>query len=478
MNSSDNTTTLPTVPAGQQGPSDAIGGLVGLWTGNAIVVSLCTFVLGAALMAVTVTWFRRRGEPASGARLFYLVALMCTAISANTSWRFFRDILHIENVVERTAMFAVIEAALIACAYAMRANVNQGQPPGAARTVAWALAGLAGYMALIESGPFEGLARVALGPVLGIVTLHLALGIELRQQHHELTGTWARVLSELRERALSWLGVADEQRDALERSRDRHARRAARLALAPPSRRRNRRLQKALRKSNVAHDAAEKERLLAELAVLRHAADLADLNQPSPWLPAPAGVGGPAPVNNGHSAIERPPALANGNGSEPIVAADTGGLGERTPDTPADTETTVVLAAVSSDVVAADTATTSDSKAMSELSASLAPQPETPRGEHSASMNGHRPASPPERFRNDSDDPDETVNGHSDQPILVRDQRIRDLANLLADGQQLTGTEVAAQYGVNPRTGQRWINKAKEVLSAQQSRQLEAVGEQ
>jgi hypothetical protein len=251
-----------------------------------VPITITALVVGGAVVtAAALIWARRRdgAQDESGARLFYLVCLMCTAISANTSWRFFGGVLHIVNVTERVAMFTVLETALIACAYAMRTDVRQRNQPGAARTVAWALAVLAGYMALMESGPFEGAARVTLGPVLGIISLHLALGIELRQRNGEATSTVARVLAELRERVLSVLGIGDEKRDALERIRDRNARRAARLALAPTSKRRDRRLQKALRKSNVAHDPGARDRLLAELAVLRHATTLADLSLPAPW---------------------------------------------------------------------------------------------------------------------------------------------------------------------------------------------------
>lgn len=276
--------TAPTsVTAGQNGP---LAGLLDLWQSNAVPITIAAVLAGGAVgTAAALMWARRRdgSQDESGARLFYLVCLMCTAISANTSWRFFGGVLHIVNVTERVAMFTVLETALIACAYAMRTDVRQRNQPGAARTVAWALAVLAGYMALMESGPFEGAARVTLGPVLGIISLHLALGIELRQRNAEATSTVARVLAELRERVLSVLGIGDEKRDALERIRDRNARRAARLALAATSKRRDRRLQKALRKSNVAHDPGARDRLLAELAMLRHATTLADLTLPAPW---------------------------------------------------------------------------------------------------------------------------------------------------------------------------------------------------
>ena len=63
---------------------------------------------------------------------------------------------------------------MIACGYGMRANVRAHGRPGAPRLVAWVLCAMAGYMAWQLSGVAEGVARVVLGPVLGLVMLHLA----------------------------------------------------------------------------------------------------------------------------------------------------------------------------------------------------------------------------------------------------------------------------------------------------------------
>jgi hypothetical protein len=223
------------------------------------------------------------GTSPDGARGFYFVAAMSMLVSIDTSWRFFGQVLHITNLWERAVMFAVLEAALIACGYGMRANVHRSGHPGAPRLFAWILCGLAGYMALVLSGVAEGLARVTLGPALGLVMLHLALGIEIRAGAHAKTTTWARIGRELRERVLSRLGLADDERDALARTRDRAARRAARLSLARVVPFRRTRLARAVARSGVAHDPAVRARMLAELAALRHADELVTLDQPSPW---------------------------------------------------------------------------------------------------------------------------------------------------------------------------------------------------
>jgi hypothetical protein len=228
-------------------------------------------------------------------------------------------------------MFCVVELALVACATGMRANVRRVNsatgrpgPAGAPRLVAWALCGLSAYAALLLSGPVEGAARVALGPILSLIMLHLALGIEIRQAGAR-TGAWTRVTSELRERALSRLGLADDDRDAVTRTRERATTRAARLALSPRALRRTARLARALRVAGVAHDPLLRERLLAELAVLRHADQLATLPQSSPWELAASDPMPSEPEDLAHEPMLDPPAsddtIASGELDGVILAA-------------------------------------------------------------------------------------------------------------------------------------------------------------
>ena len=219
----------------------------------------------------------------AGAKGFYAVALLSIGVSVDTSWRFFEQRLGITDVVERVVLFSVMEAALVACGWAMRAGVRQNGRPGPARLVAWALTAFAAFAAFSLSGPVAGAARVLLGPVLGLVMLHLALGIEIRAARRRAT-TWARVGRELRERLLSVLNLGDDGRDALARTRDKAALRAARLAVASRwTPRRKARLRKALHASHVAHDPVQRDRMLRELGVLQHAEELARTRQPSPW---------------------------------------------------------------------------------------------------------------------------------------------------------------------------------------------------
>ncbi|RMI31249.1 hypothetical protein EBN03_17910 [Nocardia stercoris] len=207
---------------------------------------------------------------------------MSLMVSLDTSWLFFRDHLHIDNVWIRTGMFTVLEVALIACGIGMAAGVRRHDRPGSAQLSAWALCGLSGYMAVVEAGPIDGAARVLLGPALGMVMFHHALGIEKRARR-ERTGMWARIGREIRERVLSRLGLSDDERDAARRTRDRAARRVAALSLGRRVWFRESRLARALSAANVAHDDTMRSVMLAELATRRHAGELAALDQPSPW---------------------------------------------------------------------------------------------------------------------------------------------------------------------------------------------------
>ncbi|HEX5403638.1 MAG TPA: hypothetical protein VFX16_15210 [Pseudonocardiaceae bacterium] len=258
-----------------------------LLTGCVVVAVLLLLLLARPVMRLV------RRLPAGTPWYYYLASAGGLAVSLNTSWRFFGARLGVTGA-ERVVMFSVVELALVACALGMRANVRRldlatgrAGGPGAPRTVAWVLCGLSAYAALLLSGPIDGVARVALGPLLSLVMLHLALGIEIRNRTATHTGVWARVAGEMRERVLSRLGLADDDRDALTRTRERAARRVALLALSRRTPLRTARLSRALRTSNVAHDDRIQRRMLAELAVLKHADELATLALPSPWTSIP-----------------------------------------------------------------------------------------------------------------------------------------------------------------------------------------------
>jgi len=223
-----------------------------------------------------------------GSGPWYAAALVAIGVSVDTSWRFFGHNLHITDLRERVILFAVLEVALLAAGWSMRAGVRRDGHPGSARLVAWALCAFSGYMAVELSGPAEGLARVALGPVLALVALHQALGIEIKTRIGQRSGTLARIGRELRERFLSRLGLADDTRDARQRSRERAAERAAWLATHPERVfARRARVARALRKADVATDAGMKTTMLAHAAVYANLGLLMEIQPDSPWTSAP-----------------------------------------------------------------------------------------------------------------------------------------------------------------------------------------------
>lgn len=214
----------------------------------------------------------------------YAVALATLPVSLNTSWRFFEHVMGITSRPELFGMAAVMELALVMCGIGMATSVKRFGDPGAFRLVVWGICLFSGWTAWHMSGTVgEALARMVLGPVLGAIMLHLALGL-IRRTHHHRTGTVARVARELRERLLSRLGLADDQRDAAQRTRDRAATRAVKLSMAgKDSARHLGKLQKALLAAGVADDPRMRDRLLARRQVAHGAREFAALEQGSPW---------------------------------------------------------------------------------------------------------------------------------------------------------------------------------------------------
>jgi hypothetical protein len=261
---------------------------------------------------------------------FYLAAVMGTLVSVDTSWRFFGDVLGITATRERALMFAVLEVTLIACGYSMRASVRRPDgTPGPARVVAWALCALSAGMAIVLSGPVVGVARVTLGPVLALVCLHLALGIEVRVRRGRHAGTWGRIVHELRERVLSRLGLADDARDALARTRDRALVRAARLTKARWAFFQETRRTRAVRISGATSDLLQRRRLVEQVASLQHIGDLSSIRWPNTWLLAGRELadelGIELAIEDGHGAATSPDTgAAIGPDTKAAISADTG----------------------------------------------------------------------------------------------------------------------------------------------------------
>lgn len=227
----------------------------------------------------------RRNDNPRGTGPMYLVSLAGIGTSADTSWRYAANIMHLPWP-ERFGVAFVLELALFACGYALAQHARRQpdtRPPVSVTGFLWSLVALSLYMAVSEFGPDQAIFRVV-AVAAGIYTLHLALGIEIRARRAgQRAGTLARVGREVRERMLSRLGLADDNRDAAARTRDRAVTRAARLAVAHRAPFRRSRLGRAVRSCGAVSDPATRARLVDQVAALRHLDDLAGVAWPSPW---------------------------------------------------------------------------------------------------------------------------------------------------------------------------------------------------
>ncbi|WP_037840189.1 hypothetical protein [Streptomyces sp. NRRL S-1813] len=223
-----------------------------------------------------------------------LAAMACTAYSADTSWGFAKNRLGMTDDTERLAMFAAAEIALIACGLLARATKNATATDDTAGTagvpgiLVWVITGVQIIPAFSESGFVGGTVRAVIGPIMAGLLWHQAMGLEIRiiRPGALSTGLPALLGRELRERMLSWLGLATRDRDAAQITRDRALARAVRLGsrkrLYPWGRNR---CAAALTRAGVATDPNQRHRLMLELAARRGAPDLNTIALPSLWEP-------------------------------------------------------------------------------------------------------------------------------------------------------------------------------------------------
>lgn len=229
-------------------------------------------------------------------------ALVCTAYSGDTSWRFAEEHLGMADSTERAVMFAAGELALLACAVMARANKaatatkTEAGTAGVPGVLVWVITGVQVIPCYATSGIVGGTVRAVIGPVLAGLLWHLAMGLEIRVVRPDAlsTGLPAMIGRELRERLLSRLGLATRNRTAEQITRDRATARAVRLAalleLQPKGRRaksRHRRLAAAVARSGAGTNGQQRHRLLRELAARRTSGQLATLDLASPWTGTP-----------------------------------------------------------------------------------------------------------------------------------------------------------------------------------------------
>lgn len=265
-------------------------------------------------------------------------AALCTAYSADISWRFAGSVLKMHSLVERGAMFAAAEVALFSVALMARHNIRAHESPGTPGTLVWLITGVQVIPAFVLYSVPPATLRAFFGPVCAALLWHLAMGIELR---HAKPGAHSQSLPallarEARERLLSRLGVARRGRDAEQITRDRWTAKAAALAakLAETNRggrgraRLVRRLSAAVGKAQAGASQEQRQLLLDLLAARRHATSLATVDLPSPWNASaratrqPATVEPvPAPVPEAASTPEyTPPPASRGELAPPLQA--------------------------------------------------------------------------------------------------------------------------------------------------------------
>lgn len=258
-------------------------------------------VVGLGVVTVLVMRMLRTWKSSAGVRMATLGAVMCTAVSTNTSWRYFGQHLGVTNTAERTLMFADAEVVLFGLALLTREKykATDGETGGPAGVLVWVISGIACVPAFVEGGVTGGFVRSFLGPIFAAVLWHLAMGIELihsrdGEEAEEPKGTVARLAKFVREAALATLGLAEPDRDAKEIRMDRAAARAVRLAdeygemdAKGRKKRRGRKvarqLRAAIRVAEIGSDPVRRERLMFELAATRNALKLATIDFPAPW---------------------------------------------------------------------------------------------------------------------------------------------------------------------------------------------------
>ncbi|MFJ2432948.1 hypothetical protein ACIOWM_07020 [Streptomyces anulatus] len=258
-------------------------------------------VLGATLWA-TIRTARAINWPPGPVLVAGAGALVCTAYSGDTSWRFAGERLGMVDSTERALMFGAGELALLACAVMARANKSAtatkttAGSAGVPGVLVWVITGVQIIPCYATSGLVGGTVRAVIGPVLAGLLWHLAMGLEIRVARPEAlsTGLPAIIGRELRERVLSRLGIATRDRTAEQITRDRATARAVHLAavleLSPKGRLagyRRRRLAAAVARSGAGTNGEQRHRLLQQLAARRTSGQLATVPLDSPWAGTP-----------------------------------------------------------------------------------------------------------------------------------------------------------------------------------------------
>lgn len=224
------------------------------------------------------------------ARAFYGAFAVGLGLSGDTSFRLFHYKFGLP-LAESLAFFAGLEILLLAAGLGMRHSMETTGRPGPTRYLTWGTCAMAAAGALTLSGWPVGPLRVLVGPVLAVVALHYALGVELRdrtrpgsqQVRRDAVTALGRMARELQERLISRFGLADDDRTALQRTRERAADRYGRLIASPATSRFHRwRMRSARRKANL-HDPQQVARVFAAVRHERSDDELREFDMPPMW---------------------------------------------------------------------------------------------------------------------------------------------------------------------------------------------------
>jgi hypothetical protein len=213
--------------------------VVGWWRapvgGGAVQVAIVAAAAGGLLgtvFAVVGTWVLRKAPESVvvpltiQSRFYYVGFLTAVMFSGDTSWRFFTQRLGL-SWGETLAVFLFIEIMLAGSGFHMRWAVTRpdGDRRGLvqARTLMWLLCAGSAVIAVGLGGPVTSVFARFLAPIVAVVALHYAIGVDLRQNEAKVAREgrrvapktpMAKVLGEWREQLLSRMGLADEDRTA------------------------------------------------------------------------------------------------------------------------------------------------------------------------------------------------------------------------------------------------------------------------
>jgi len=349
-------------------PTERLGDLV-----HSVPVPVLATASGAAVIAAAILAWRAtrslRGKKAADT-LTVVAAAMASSVAATGMWHFFTRTMHLPVWIQ-AVLFAFMEIAVLASALRARAAVAREGHAGADGLAVWVLTCASGFMSATEAtSPQEALVRLG-APLVAAWLWERSMVPERRARRaaegKDADGVFAKIKQSAQQRFLAALGVTAADQTALEIQQNNAFDDAVELAdrlasingwlLAGKRRRRvNRKLRAAVRVSGAAHDRVRTDRLIQEIAAVRHASDLATLDTPSPWMARVADTATPrhggTPTDTRHATAPCATATAGDTTPDTVAPADTTRGNDTTDDTDTPARATVPPAATPKPTVA------------------------------------------------------------------------------------------------------------------------------